>query len=156
MVEFKKRLVEIQNLFVMLQHSDVMEKIESATNIILSSLRLNQPMLVCGNGGSAADALHITGELIGRFLCERRALNVICLSANVAVITAWSNDYDYETIFSRQVEAHGVSGGVLFCISTSGNSKNILRALNTAKIMGLSTIGLTGKMGVKWLIYVMY
>ena len=147
MVEFKHRLAEIKNLFENLQMSNVPDQIEVALDLIVPSLERDQPMLVCGNGGSAADALHITGELLGRFLVERKALNVICLSANVPVITAWANDYDYETIFARQVEAHGISGGILFCISTSGNSKNVLRALETAKKMGLSTIGITGKGG---------
>ena len=147
MVEFKQHLVEIKKVFESLQQSKVSEKIEAALGLIVPSLERRQPMLVCGNGGSAADALHISGELVGRFLVERKALNVICLSANVSVMTAWANDYEYESIFSRQVEAHGICGGVLFCLSTSGNSKNVLRALETAKQMGLSTIGLTGKGG---------
>lgn len=147
MVEFKHRLAEVKNLFENLHQSNVSDQIEAALDLIVPSLERDQPMLVCGNGGSAADALHITGELVGRFLVERKALNVICLSANVSVLTAWANDYEYESIFSRQVEAHGVSGGVLFCLSTSGKSKNVLRALETAKKMGLSTIGITGKGG---------
>jgi len=147
MVEFKHRLAEIKMLFENLHLSNISDQIEAALDLIVPSLERDQPMLVCGNGGSAADALHITGELLGRFLVERKALNVICLSANVAVLTAWANDYEYESIFSRQVEAHGVSGGVLFCLSTSGKSKNVLRALETAKKMGLSTIGITGKGG---------
>jgi D-sedoheptulose 7-phosphate isomerase len=147
MIEFTQRLVEITNGLQSLQQSKIAQKIDAATDLMLSSIRLNQPILVCGNGGSSADALHITGELVGRFLIQRKALNVICLSANVAVITAWANDCEYETIFSRQVEAHGIAGGVLFCLSTSGNSLNVLRALETAKRMGLTTIGLTGKGG---------
>jgi D-sedoheptulose 7-phosphate isomerase len=147
MIEFKQRLVEIKKGFDNLQQSNVSEQIESALGLIVPSLERRQPMLVCGNGGSAADALHITGELVGRFLVDRKALNVICLSSNVSVITAWANDYEYESIFARQVEAHGLSGGVLFCLSTSGNSKNVLRALKVAKQMGLSTIGMTGKGG---------
>ena len=147
MVEFKHRLVEIKKAFDSLQKSNVSEQIESALGLIVPSLERRQPMLVCGNGGSAADALHITGELVGRFLIDRKALNVICLSTNVSVITAWANDYEYESIFARQVEAHGLRGGVLFCLSTSGNSKNVLRALKVAKQMGLSTVGMTGKGG---------
>ena len=91
--------------------------------------------------------MHISGELVGRFLSERKALNVICLSANASVITAWANDYDYESVFSRQVEAHGGGGGVLLCLSTSGNSKNVVKALMAAKQNGLSTVGLTGNGG---------
>ena len=150
MNDFNQRLEEIRTDLEILQNSNVANQIEAALNLIVSSLGRRLPMLVCGNGGSAADALHITGELVGRFLVERKALNVICLSANVAVMTAWANDYEYETIFSRQVQAHGMTGGVLFCLSTSGNSKNVLIALETAKQMGLSTIGLTGKGGGRW------
>ena len=147
MVEFKQHLVEINNGFENLRQSSVGERIEAALDLIVPSLGLHQPMLVCGNGGSAADALHITGELVGRFLVEQKTLNVICLSANVSVMTAWANDYEYERIFSRQVEAHGISGGILFCLSTSSNSKNIIKALEIAKQMGLLTIGLTGEGG---------
>ena len=118
MNEFNQRIVEITNDLESLQKSNVQNQIEAALNFIVPSLVRRLPMLVCGNGGSAADALHISGELVGRFLVERKALNVICLSANVAVMTAWANDYAYETIFSRQVQAHGMSGGVLFCLST--------------------------------------
>ena len=147
MFEFNHHLIELLNGFKSLQQSSVAEQIEAALELIVPSLKKGQPMLLCGNGGSAADALHITGELVGRFLIERKALNVICLSANVSVMTAWANDYEYESIFSRQVEAHGVSGGVLLCLSTSGNSKNVLRALEMAKKLGLSTICMTGKGG---------
>ncbi len=104
-------------------------------------------MLACGNGGSAADAQHIVGELVGRFLAERRALRAICLSANVATLTALGNDYGFDRVFSRQVEAHGEAGGVLLALSTSGNSANVLAALETARGMGLITIGFTGEGG---------
>jgi D-sedoheptulose 7-phosphate isomerase len=107
----------------------------------------NRPLLVCGNGGSASDAMHIAGELVGRFLKERRALNCICLSSNPSVLTAWSNDYSFETVFSRQVEAYGRDGGVLWGISTSGNSANVVEAFRVAKGLGMTTIGLTGEGG---------
>ncbi len=147
MKEFARRMMEVRFLFDRLQQTDVAAKIEEACALIVSSLSANRPLLVCGNGGSAADALHISGELVGRFLVERRALNVICLTANAAIITAWANDYDYESIFSRQVEAHGNNGGVLLCISTSGNSKNVIKALSMAKHLGMATIGMTGEGG---------
>ena len=147
MNDFNQRIEEIRTDLEILQNSNVANQIGAALNLIVSSLGRRLPMLVCGNGGSAADALHITGELVGRFLVERKALNVICLSANVAVITAWANDYEYDTIFARQVQAHGVSGGVLFCLSTSGNSKNIIEALIAAKNLGMTTIGMTGEGG---------
>ena len=122
-------------------------RIDAAIQILVNALGQGRPVLICGNGGSASDALHISGELVGRFLLERRALNVICLNANVSVMTAWANDYDYATIFSRQVEAHGVPDGVLWGISTSGNSENIVSAMQQARKMGMHTIGLTGDTG---------
>lgn len=125
------------------------DRVERAIELIAASLRENRPLLICGNGGSASDAAHITGELVGRFLKERRALNAICLSANTAVITAWANDYSYDDVFARQVEAHGNDGGVLFVISTSGNSANVVRAAQAAKRLGLPVIALTGRGGGK-------
>lgn len=124
-------------------------RIDTAIQILVEALGQGRPVLICGNGGSASDALHISGELVGRFLLERRALNVICLNANVSVMTAWANDYDYATVFSRQVEAHGVRDGVLWGISTSGNSENIVSAMQQARKMGMHTIGLTGETGGK-------
>ncbi len=125
------------------------EKMEAAIAAITKALAADLPLLVCGNGGSASDAQHITGELVGRFLKERRALNAICLSANMATITALGNDYGYEQVFARQVEAYGKRGGVLLGLSTSGNSKNMLEAFARAKEMGMATIALTGEGGGK-------
>lgn len=118
-----------------------------ATEAIIAALEAGKPLLVCGNGGSASDAMHIAGELVGRYLKERRAINCIALSANPAVLTAWANDYDYDSVFARQVEAHGATGGVLWGISTSGNSKNVIAAFETARRMGMITIALTGEGG---------
>ncbi len=115
----------------------------------VDALKVGKPLLVCGNGGSASDAMHIAGELVARFLKERKGLNCICLSSNTAMITAWANDYDYDSVFARQVEAYGQGGGVLIAISTSGNSKNVLQAAQKAKAMGLAVIGLTGCGGGK-------
>jgi D-sedoheptulose 7-phosphate isomerase len=125
------------------------DRVDEAARLIADSLRRNLPLLVCGNGGSASDAQHITGELVGRFLKERRALNAICLSANISVLTAWANDYDYNDVFARQVEAHGALGGVLLGISTSGNSENVIRAAQAAKRLGMPIIALTGRGGGK-------
>jgi D-sedoheptulose 7-phosphate isomerase len=123
------------------------DRIDRAIALICGSLRQNRPLLVCGNGGSASDAQHITGELVGRFLKDRRALNAICLAANASVMTAWANDCDYDDIFARQVEAHGASGGVLLVISTSGNSANVVRAAQAAKRLALPVVALTGRGG---------
>ncbi|WP_267423550.1 SIS domain-containing protein [Methylobacterium sp. GC_Met_2] len=122
---------------------------ERAAATVAESLQTGHSFLICGNGGSASDAMHITGELVGRFLKERRALRAICLSSNPAVLTAWSNDYSFETVFSRQVEAYGQAGGVLLGLSTSGNSANVIRAFEVAREMGMTTIGLTGRGGGK-------
>ena len=121
--------------------------VEQAINAIVDAFQKEKPLLVCGNGGSASDAMHITGELVGRFLKERKALNCICLSSNPSVLTAWSNDYAFDTVFSRQVEAYGRAGAVILGLSTSGNSKNIIEAFRTARGLGMTTIGLTGEGG---------
>ena len=123
------------------------EKMTAVVDVVVRALAAGKPLLVCGNGGSASDAMHIVGEMVGRFLKERRALKAICLSANPAVLTAWANDYSYATIFSRQVEAYGEAGGVLLGLSTSGNSENVVLALQAARAMGMVTIGLTGQGG---------
>jgi D-sedoheptulose 7-phosphate isomerase len=101
-------------------------------------------ILWCGNGGSAADAQHLAAELVGRFLCERRGLPSIALTANTSILTAIGNDYGYEHIFRRQVEAVCVRGDVVVGISTSGNSKNVCLALEAAHTIGAFTIALTG------------
>jgi D-sedoheptulose 7-phosphate isomerase len=121
------------------------ERLALATDCIVAAIRSGQPLLVCGNGGSASDAMHITAELVGRFLRERRALKAICLSSNAAVLTAWSNDHNYETVFARQVEAYGAQGGVLMGISTSGSSTNVILAFDKAHELGMTTIALTGQ-----------
>ncbi len=130
------------------RHAGV-ERLEEAVELVVGALESGKPLLVCGNGGSAADAMHITGELVGRFLRKRRALNCVCLSSNPAVLTAWANDYSYDTVFSRQVEAYGQPGGVLLGVSTSGNSPNVVNAFDVARAQGLSTVALTGKGGGK-------
>ena len=122
---------------------------ERAIAVSAMALGSGKPLLVCGNGGSASDSMHIAGELVGRFLKERRAFKVICLSSNPAVLTAWSNDYSYETVFSRQVEAYAEPGGVLLGLSTSGNSRNVINAFEVARKAGMSTIGMTGQGGGK-------
>jgi D-sedoheptulose 7-phosphate isomerase len=114
-----------------------------------AALAARLPVLVCGNGGSAADAQHIAGELVGRFLKERRGLNVLALTANSVVLTAWANDHDFDSIFARQVEAHGRPGGVLIALSTSGNSTNVVQAAEAARREQMKVIALTGEGGGK-------
>jgi len=122
---------------------------ERAVALCVAALRNGRSILVCGNGGSASDAMHITGELVGRFLKERQALRCICLSANPALLTAWANDYDYASVFTRQVEAYGEAGGVLIGLSTSGNSANVLQAAQKAKDLKMHVIAFTGQSGGK-------
>jgi D-sedoheptulose 7-phosphate isomerase len=120
--------------------------VDEATQLIIEALTSGLPVLVCGNGGSACDALHITGELVGRFLMERKALNVIALSDNVGILTALANDYSYDYVFARQVEAYAKPGAVLIGLTTSGNSANVVRAFETARELGMKTVAFT-KMG---------
>lgn len=120
---------------------------DQAVSLITAALKARHPVLVCGNGGSMADAQHIAGELVARFRVERAGLPVIALGANTATLTAWSNDYDYPTAFAREVEAYAQPGSVLLAISTSGNSKNVVAAAEKAKALGVPVIALTGAGG---------
>ena len=119
----------------------------AVVGVVVRALAAGKPLLVCGNGGSASDAMHITGELVGRFLLDRKALKAICLTSNPAVLTAWANDKGYDTVFARQTEAYGEPGAVILGISTSGNSENVIHAFRQARSMGMSTIALTGEGG---------
>lgn len=122
-------------------------QISEAIDLLVERLSAGNKLLVCGNGGSAADAMHICAELVGRFYKERQALPAIALNTDPAVLTAWSNDYSYRSVFSRQVEALGKPGDVVWGLSTSGNSENVVAALRTARELGASTIALTGQGG---------
>ena len=123
------------------------EGIERAARMIASSLRAGGCVLVFGNGGSAADAQHIAGELVGRFAMERRGFRAVALATDASVMTSLANDYGYEEIFARQIEALARPGDIAFAISTSGNSRNVLRAIDTARENGLTVIGLSGRDG---------
>ena len=123
------------------------QAIDRVIDLLINRFQAGRTLLICGNGGSAADAQHIAAEFVGRFLTDRPGLPAIALAANVATLTAWSNDHEFETVFSRQVESFGKPGDVLWGISTSGRSKNIIQALETAQQMGITTIGMTGNHG---------
>jgi len=136
------------------EHIEVVSKMEillplvkEASEICISSLQNNGKILICGNGGSAADAQHIAAELSGRFKKERIALAGIALTTDTSALTAIGNDYGYEYVFSRQLEALGRTGDILIAISTSGNSENVLNAMKSAKKLGIKIITLTGKTG---------
>ncbi len=121
--------------------------IQQIADRLIEVLQSGQKIMVCGNGGSAADAQHLAAELVGRFTMERRAFPAIALTTNSSTLTAWANDYSYETVFARQVEALARAGDALIGISTSGNSANILRAVEAAKSRKVHTIGLSGQGG---------
>lgn len=125
------------------------EDIVCAINLMHQALASEKKILACGNGGSAADAQHFAAELVGRFERERRELPAIALSTDSSILTAIANDYSYEVIFSKQVRALGHAGDVLLGISTSGNSANVIAAIEAAHLKGMSVIAFTGKDGGK-------
>jgi D-sedoheptulose 7-phosphate isomerase len=133
----------------MLADPVLLDEISSAAEIIASGLRTGHGVFLIGNGGSAADAQHIAAEFVGRYRQERRALPVTALTVNTSSLTAIGNDYGFENVFARQIEAFGKPGDVLLSISTSGNSSNVLRASQLAGTMKMKTIALTGKSGGK-------
>lgn len=123
------------------------EKVEKVAKILTNALDKGNKILICGNGGSAADAQHFAAELTGRYKKERKGLSAIALSVDTSALTAIGNDYGFEFVFSRQVEALAKSGDVLFGISTSGNSANVLNAAKVAKSLGAMVVGLSGRDG---------
>jgi len=137
-IETKKKAVETMP-----------EDIVRAINLMHHALTSEKKILACGNGGSAADAQHFAAELVGRFERERRELPAIALSTDSSILTAIANDYSYEVIFSKQVRALGQAGDVLLGISTSGNSANVIAAIEAAHLKGMSVIAFTGKDGGK-------
>lgn len=123
------------------------EALGCATKLIVDALLGGNTLLTCGNGGSAADAGHIAAEIVGRFVRDRKGYPAIALSDSASSVTAISNDYGFDNVFARQVQAYGRPGDVLLVLSTSGNSANIVRALEQAKEMGLGTIAMLGRDG---------
>lgn len=123
--------------------------VAEVARVVAHCFKNGKKLLLFGNGGSAADAQHIAAEFVGRFLKERRSLPALALTTNTSVLTAISNDYSYELVFARQVEAFGERGDVAFAISTSGNSRNVLEGVKAAKNLGIYTVGLTGGSGGK-------
>ncbi|RKY28889.1 MAG: phosphoheptose isomerase [Planctomycetota bacterium] len=121
--------------------------IADMARVMTEALRGERRIYIAGNGGSAADAQHIAGELVGRFAMERKALPVVALTTDTSVLTAVANDYGFDEVFRRQVEAHVREGDVLLCISTSGDSPNVLRALEEAKKRSARVLALAGRDG---------
>lgn len=136
------------------EHAEVLARLDAlkpeiaqAASLIADSIKEGKAILLAGNGGSAADAIHIAGEFVGRFLMERRGFAAVALNTNDATMTAIANDYGFEHVFARQIEAFGPTAGVFIGYTTSGNSANILSAARKAREMGLKVIGMTGAGG---------
>lgn len=139
-IEVKKGLLENESL---------LNTLKDLTDEIIIAIKTGHKLLLCGNGGSASDALHFAGEIVGRFVRERSAWPAVVLNADVATMTAIGNDYGYDDIFARQAQGHCQEGDVFIGISTSGNSENVFRAVNMAKSKGCKTAALLGKDGGK-------
>ncbi|MGC8677475.1 MAG: D-sedoheptulose-7-phosphate isomerase [Hydrogenobaculum sp.] len=132
-----------------LANQDIIDTVSAVAQKMMESLKNGNKVLLCGNGGSAADAQHIAAELSGRFYFDREPLFAEALHVNTSYLTAVANDYSYEEIYSRLVKAKGRKGDVLIGISTSGNSKNVVRAIEEANSIGIITVGMTGQAGGK-------
>jgi D-sedoheptulose 7-phosphate isomerase len=140
-----KDAIETHRQMVATFETSAVETILAAVRMIVQSLRAGGTLYLCGNGGSAADAQHIAGEFVGRFRAERRALPAVALSTDTSVLTCIGNDYDYERVFARQVEALVRSGDILWAFSTSGSSPNVLRAADAARRQGAHVLAFTGR-----------
>ena len=139
--ELKSHL-EVVNLILSID-----EHVMKVANIIIDTLKNGNKIIICGNGGSAADAQHFAAELTGRYKSERASLGAIALTTDTSALTAIGNDYGYDMVFSRQLGGVGRAGDLLVAISTSGNSKNVLNAIQVARENGIKSVGLSGKGG---------
>jgi D-sedoheptulose 7-phosphate isomerase len=140
--EIKKSITVFSEI---LANAELMKIAEQISRKCINALEAGKKIIFCGNGGSAADSQHLAAELVSRLCYDRPALAAIALTTDTSALTAIGNDYCFENLFSRQIEALGQSGDVLIGISTSGKSPNILKALKVARAKGLVTLGLTGK-----------
>jgi len=141
----KKRIDASARIKLKMAESEVVEAIKRAAEYIVQALRLGGKVLLCGNGGSAADSQHIAAELVGRFKLDRNPLAAVALTTDSSILTSVGNDYGYHDVFRRQVEALGKKGDVLIGITTSGSSKNVILAMRAAKEKGMITVGLIGE-----------
>lgn len=144
--EIKQQLLESARVKEELANAGS-DDIADVAEMLIAAVAGGARILLCGNGGSAADAQHIAAELVARLRKERRAIPALALTTNTSTLTALANDYDYLKVFVRQVEAFGTAGDVLIGISTSGNSKNVIQAMNYAAENGIKTVALTGGSG---------
>ena len=144
----KKQLTQsIETMTKVLNDEAIHTAVVEAGRITAHAMKAGKKLMVCGNGGSAADAQHLVAEFVSRLTVDRPALRAIALTTDTSILTAIGNDYSYDNVFERQVEALGLEGDVLMAISTSGNSKNCVKALKLAKKLGIHTIAYTGNKG---------
>ena len=143
----KSILESIETKLKIATDKDFIREIERVSSQMITALKMGRKILIAGNGGSAADAQHFAAELAGKFIHERKGLPAIALTTNTSIITAIANDFGYEYVFSRQIEALGNRGDIFVGISTSGNSRNILQSLSSARENRITTIGLIGNDG---------
>jgi D-sedoheptulose 7-phosphate isomerase len=150
-MDFVRKQIEesIKVKKLILDNDKFLKSVIETAEVCSEALKNGNKILLIGNGGSAADAQHIAGELVNRFSFERPGLSAIALTTDTSVITSISNDYGFENLFSRQIQALGRKGDVLISLSTSGTSANILKGIEEANKTGIKTIGLTGKSGGK-------
>ena len=139
----KETIKEISKNFTDLAEMST-PQIDNASNLIISSILNGGKIMFCGNGGSASDAQHLSAELVGRYRKNRKPIASVALTTDTSVITAVSNDFSFNDIFSRQVESIGNEGDILYAISTSSKSKNVINALKIAKKLNIKTLGITG------------
>jgi D-sedoheptulose 7-phosphate isomerase len=144
-----KQIIDEHKKNVAALEQDQTETISKAAELIINSLKNGGRIYICGNGGSAADAQHIAAELLGKFQKDRKALPAVALTTDTSVITSISNDYGYGCVFAREVEALVNKGDILWAISTSGDSENVLQAAKLARKKGAAVLGFTGKVGSK-------
>ncbi len=150
MTKIKKIIQESIAVKTSLLHDEVLiQTVETISQAVVNAFKADHKVWFCGNGGSAADAQHLAAELSGRFYYDREPLFAEALHVNTSYITAVGNDYGYEEVYARLVRAKGRKGDILFCISTSGNSPNILKAIEVAKSRDILVVGMTGKTGGK-------
>ena len=141
----EEQITNLKNL----KENGYIDTMKEIISLITKQMKKGKKLLIAGNGGSAADSQHFAAEIVGRFVMERKGYPAIALTTDTSILTAVGNAYGFDTIFSRQVEALGNKGDVFIGISTSGNSKNIIEAIKTAKKQGLKVVGLTGQDGGK-------
>ena len=150
MNEIRRQIEEsIKVKELILDNEELLRSIKKGAEVCIKALKSGRKIMFAGNGGSAADAQHLAAELVNRFGFDRPAIAAIALTTDTSVLTAIANDYNFNILFSRQIESVGIKGDVLVALSTSGNSVNVLEGIKTAKGKGIITIGITGSSGGK-------